>query len=752
VHQELPGALFLGALLAGAMRPLFRGDGCTANEAGISTAGNPLSRMFDAATNDPLHARQIREGFRPPMGGPMLGPEGQMLDPMMAKGSLEEAWAATRPPMPGGPMLGASMPDQFMRHMQRPAGPAMQEPGFFSQGPMGAGPGCSIGDDWAQEFGAGPSSGPQGLVGPPAMRPPGAEWASEFAPMRPPMPGPMEMEAAFQQAQMEAAFAEAAPPPGHAAMEAAFQQAQGPVDMEAAFQQANMEAAFAEAQQEVLQERQSLSEQADLAQAAQMVEMLRNSGNPKFANSQFVSFIDKVSKGDLQFKENTVIDRQGNEVDWDTLYDTEAATASASDTQELEQLWQASGPPQEDGQVLEQLWKASESQEDGAPGSELEEMWRAATESGDPAELERLWKGASQEALDAAWANAGDVNEAALLEQAWLGEDLNMDQIWRNPKQSEYQFQGDNEYLDSEDPLAEAQRLLKLGRDREALKALEAEVQRNPESSEGWRQLGQLFAELDQDIEAIQCLRRGHEVDPYNLESLLALGVSCTNELDQLPALRYLRLWVENHEDHQVLVQGLDPPPEYEYEQWRQQVTALFNQAAQANPLDADVFVALGVMENINRNYDAAVGALAAACRLRPNDHTVWNKLGATLANSGKSEQAVVAYHQGLQLKPNYARSWSNLAIAHANLGQHTDAARFYLSSLVLNPDAVHIWNFLHSAVLNMGEVNAYDAIDKRDLHACTQLIDGVLDPNQLPLPKEELENPADEILGSIGL
>merc|ERR1719456_254360 len=124
-------------------------------------------------------------------------------------------------------------------------------------------------------------------------------------------------------------------------MEAAFMQAQvvGPPDMEAAFaeaQQAQMEAAFAEAQKEV-------QDQADMTQAAQMVEMLRNSGNPKFANSQFVNFIDKVSKGDLQFKENTVIDRDGNEVDWDTLYDTAAATATDSEKHSLERLWEASG-------------------------------------------------------------------------------------------------------------------------------------------------------------------------------------------------------------------------------------------------------------------------------------------------------------------------------------------------------------------------------------------------------------------------
>merc|ERR1719265_2146638 len=175
---------------------------------------------------------------------------------------------------------------------------------------------------------------------------------------------------------------------------------------------------------------------------------------------------------------------------------------------------------------------------------------------------------------------------------------------------AEYKFQDENPYLESPNPLEEAQRLLREGRDREALVAFEAEVTRNPQSSEGWRQLGQLYAELDQDVEAIQCLRKGHEVDPYNLESLLALGVSCTNELDQLPALKYLRMWIENHEEHQALVEHLNPPPEYEYEAWRRQVTDLFERATLENPTDADVFTALGVMENINRNYDKAIQAL----------------------------------------------------------------------------------------------------------------------------------------------
>lgn len=61
---------------------------------------------------------------------------------------------------------------------------------------------------------------------------------------------------------------------------------------------------------------------------------------------------------------------------------------------------------------------------------------------------------------------------------------------------------------------------------------LEAEVQQKKDNAEAWRLLGVLFQENDQDDFAIIALRNAHEADPYDLDSLMSLGISSTNELE----------------------------------------------------------------------------------------------------------------------------------------------------------------------------------------------------------------------------
>merc|ERR1719359_1828373 len=137
------------------------------------------------------------------------------------------------------------------------------------------------------------------------------------------------MAAAFQSAEMEAAFQSAGP----GSMEAAFNADPAMQEAFAKAGNADMAAAFDEAGQwadEFQQQNKpgflsEMDQQAGMEAAKQMADTLRRSGNPKFENSQFVQFIDQVGQGNIKFLDNKVVDREGKEVDWDSLYNNEKA-------------------------------------------------------------------------------------------------------------------------------------------------------------------------------------------------------------------------------------------------------------------------------------------------------------------------------------------------------------------------------------------------------------------------------------------
>ena len=150
--------------------------------------------------------------------------------------------------------------------------------------------------------------------------------------------------------------------------------------------------------------------------------------------------------------------------------------------------------------------------------------------------------------------------------------------------------------------------------------------------------------------------------------------------------------------------------------------------ALEFDPTDAgDVYEALGVIYNVIKDYDAATDAFRKALQARPDDHQLWNKLGATLANGSQSEEALPTYHQSLKLKPKYARAWLNMAISHSNLHNHDEAARCYLQTLSLNPAATHCWTYLRMSLSSNERWDLLPLVFERNLSKFQEHFDFVV-------------------------
>lgn len=431
---------------------------------------------------------------------------------------------------------------------------------------------------------------------------------------------------------------------------------------------------------------------AAMEQTRMLAHTLAQNNDPKFQNSKFLQFVSKMSRGELFIEDNQVkessVSAGGN---WAAEYQNQHVGGPSWAEQFSHEEFSRSG----DKWINE--FTSGTKQDFLADDKWVDEFSKLHVQ--DWVEEFGHQAASGEDSIDS-WANAYD-------------EYLNEQAVRQNPDSSKdvYVFSDMNPYVGHPDPLKEGQELFKKGLLSEAVLALEAEVLKNPDNAEGWRLLGVAQAENDDDQQAIASMMRAQEVDPTNLEVLLALGVSHTNELEQTAALKYLYQWLRNHPKYGKLASAEQFGSLYHAD-----VAGIFNEAAQMSPEDADVHIVLGVLYNLSREYDWAIESFKTAIKLKPHDYSLWNKLGATQANSVHSADAIAAYQQALDLKPNYVRAWANMGISYANQGMYDESIRYYVRALAMNPKADNAWQYLRISLSCASRSDMLEACDSRNL------------------------------------
>lgn len=422
---------------------------------------------------------------------------------------------------------------------------------------------------------------------------------------------------------------------------------------------------------------------------------LAQNEDPKFQNSKFLQFVSKMSRGEITIQDNQVkpaaISAPGN---WATEYQQQYnGGQSWADQFANEEI--SHGPS---GWVNE--FSNAREQHGSVDDQWVSEFSKLHVQDWADEFGRQVGEGILDSSADN-WADAYD---------EYLNEQATVKQQSSNPR-GVYVFSDLNPYVGHPNPLKEGQELFRKGLLSEAVLALEAEVLKNPDNAEGWRLLGIAHAENDDDQQAIASMMRAQEVDPTNLEVLLALGVSHTNELEQQAALKYLYSWLSHHPKYRTIA-----PPELSESLYYADVSRCFKDAAKISPEDADVHIVLGVLYNLSREYDRAIESFKTALKLKPRDYSLWNKLGATQANSVQSAGAILAYQQALDLKPNYVRAWANMGISYANQGMYEDSIRYYVRALAMNPKADNAWQYLRISLSCASRNDMLDACDSRNL------------------------------------
>ncbi|KAG9097590.1 hypothetical protein FRC06_007384 [Ceratobasidium sp. 370] len=458
-------------------------------------------------------------------------------------------------------------------------------------------------------------------------------------------------------------------------------------------------------------------ERSELAETArQLLNALQNETRPKFKNSQFMGLMRQLRDGEVVVQDGEMV--------------------SASEARPVEALDKGKGKAPTEGWTTE-----------FANGGLPQRRKSVHFDTADPStsyqtRTEELVQNEDSGAFDNAdvfYDIYNRTHHTAKLPDAQAAEWAHLQDDWdefeatasgvKPVEPRGYRFQKNNPYLSG----TRTHELHRHGAGLEqSVLEHEAIVQRDPSNAQAWFALGVKQQENEREQHAIDALREAVARDPSCMPAYLALAVSFANEGDKVSAHRAIGSWMSARG---ATVRKVASPGELGIadgvgtveEIHQEYVRGLLDMArASGEEIDADVQMALGVLLNTTEDYDKSQDCFRTALAVRPDDWLLFNRVGATLANSGSPAEAVPFYYKALELNPGYIRARYNLGIACMNLRRYDEAAQHLVDALVLqdsegvNSDrgvtSDSLWDTLRSTCLSLQRLDLAAICESRDI------------------------------------
>ncbi|KAG6837504.1 hypothetical protein H0H93_008429 [Arthromyces matolae] len=474
----------------------------------------------------------------------------------------------------------------------------------------------------------------------------------------------------------------------------------------------------------------------DLARTAGMLlDNVKNEQNPKFQNSQFLNLMRQLRDRDIIVEGNQMVKNEGQQA-----VDVKGKGRAIDSTS-----WT---PAQTDSTASHYVHRLSSFAE-SARAELAAESSNAVEDANDSYfrqendEYRQYWSDMHTATPSNAPILNADVAHWEHLQHDWDQFEATASGIKRIDN---YQFQDNNPYLLGESTmtrqhmmhisLSEAcdTRCFDIGSYISSVLQLEAAVQRDMSNAMAWFELGVKQQENEREQKAFQALRRSLDLDSSHLPTWLALGVSNTNESNRVGTFDAINEWVNRNERYGVIVQqfrsqnpiNVDAPLNERYTHLINTLIAMARSNT-TSVVDADTQIALAILLNTNEEYGKAHDCFLSALAVRPEDWLLYNRVGATIANSGRAEEALQYYYRALELNPGF-----NLGISCINLRRYEEAAQHILDALVLQDNdgirdpaglndkrgvtTTSLWDSLKTTCLHMQRVDLATLCDRRDL------------------------------------